>query len=332
MFDLTDLPTAADVKDAAMRLATVAVKTPLLRSDILDERVGGHVLLKAECLQRTGAFKFRGAYNILSRLSRDRYPGGVVAYSTGNHGQAIATVAKMLDIQATIVMPADAPTVKVGKVRQQGGVIRYYDRRTESREEISAQIATEKRAAIIPPGDNRYVIAGQGTIALEALEQAGRAVDAILVPCGGGGLTAGTCLAAEAAASRAEIWPVEPADFNDTFRSLEAGRRLSNDRVDGSICDALLAKIPAEMPFAVYHERVAGALAASDAEVLSAMRFAFEEFRIVLEPGGAVALAAALARPARLRDRTTVIIASGGNVDAAIFTRIFGADEMACAA
>ena len=321
MLDMTDLPVPGDVLDAAGRLADVAVRTPLLHSPELDGRLGGSILLKAENLQRTGAFKFRGAYNCLSRLQADRYPGGVVAYSTGNHGQAIATVARTLGIKATIVMPTDAPAVKIAKARQQGAKVVLYDRATQSREEISAQIASDERAAVVPPGDDKYVVAGQGTVGLEALEQAGGPVDAILVPCGGGGLTAGMCLAAEARRATAEIWPVEPVAFDDTRRSLRAGHRIENASVAGSVCDSLLARTPAELPFAINRTRVSGALAASDEEVLSAMRVAFEEFRIVLEPGGAVALAAALGDPERLRGRTTIIIASGGNVDAEMFAR-----------
>ena len=281
------------------------------------------MLIKAENLQRTGAFKFRGAFNCLSRLDLRRFPGGVVAYSTGNHGQAVATVARILGMRATIVMPTDAPAVKIAKARQQGARVELYDRRTQSREELAAEIAGRIAAAIIPPGDDKYVVAGQGTAALEALRQAARAVDTVLVPCGGGGLTAGTCLAVEAAGSRAEILPVEPADFDDTRRSLLAQARTANAAVDGSICDSLLARTPAELPFAVHRSRVGRGLTATDDEVLAAMRAAFGEFRIVLEPGGAVALAAALADPELLRGRTTLIIASGGNVDAGMFARAF---------
>lgn len=321
MAETDDLPVPGDVLDAAGRLAQVVVRTPLLHSPELDARLGGRILVKTENLQQTGAFKFRGAYNCLSRLHADRFPGGVVAYSTGNHGQAIATVARMLGIVATIVMPVDAPAVKIAKARQQGARVVLYDRATESREEISARIANDEGAAIVPPGDNRFVIAGQGTVGLEAIEQAGGPVHAILVPCGGGGLTAGTCLAAEARQTTIEIWPVEPAAFDDTRRSLSAGHRVENATVSGSICDSLLARTPAQLPFAINRTRVTGGLTVSDREVLMAMRIAFEEFRIVLEPGGAVALASALAHPERLRDRTTVIIASGGNVDAEVFAR-----------
>jgi threonine dehydratase len=322
-------PAPGDVLDAAGRLARVAVRTPLLHSAALDALVGGRGLLKAENLQRTGAFKFRGAYNRMSRLRMAQHPGTVVAYSTGNHGQAIATVARMLGIRATIVTPIDAPAVNIAKARHQGAHVTLYDRRTESREKLARQIAEQEGAVIIPPGDDPFVVAGQGTVALEALEQAGCPVDMIMVPCGGGGLTAGTCLAIDAYGGFAAIWPVEPVGFDDTRRSLAAGCRVENAAAGTSLSDALLASIPAELPFSIYRNRVVGALSASDDEVLMAMRFAFEEFRIVLEPGGAIGLAAALAHPELLQGLTTVVIASGGNVDPEIFARAFPA-EAAC--
>lgn len=314
------LPEAADVLEAHERLEGVALRTALLRSDELDARTGGKVFVKCENLQRTGAFKFRGAYNCLSRLDRTAYPGGVVAYSTGNHGQAVATVGRMLEIPITIVMPHDAPSVKIAKARAQGADVVLYDRHRERREDIAARIASTNRVAIVPPGDNRFVIAGQGTAAGEALQVlSGTDVDIVLTPCGGGGLAAGTCLAVEAFRSKAEVWAAEPVGFDDTRRSLASGQREKNQRLDGSICDALLAPTPAELPFAINRERLSRVLVADDAQVLEAMRFAYEEFRVVMEPGGAVGLAALLADPEALRGRTAVVIASGGNVDAAVF-------------
>lgn len=317
--DLTR-PEAADVLDACERLEGVAIRTPLLRSDELDTRAGGKVFVKCESLQRSGAFKFRGAYNCLSRLDRAAYPGGVVAYSTGNHGQAVAAVGRMLGIPTTIVMPSDAPAVKIAKARRQGADIVLYDRHKERREEIAARIAGTTPVAVIPPGDDPFVIAGQGTAAVEALQAlGGTEVDIVAVPCGGGGLAAGTCLAVEALRRKCEIWAAEPTDFDDTRRSLAAGRRERNQRLDGSICDALLAPTPAELPFAINRERLSRVLVADDAAVLEAIRFAYEELRVVVEPGGAVALAALLAQPGLLRGRTAIVIASGGNVDAAVF-------------
>lgn len=315
-------PQPGDVLDAHQRLDGIALRTPLLRSDELDARAGGKVFVKCESLQRSGAFKFRGAYNCLSRLDRRAYPGGVVAYSTGNHGQAVATVGRMLGILSTIVMPHDAPSVKIAKARAQGAQVVLYDRHTERREEIAARIARANPVAIIPPGDDRFVIAGQGTAAGEALQAlSGINVDVVLVPCGGGGLAAGTCLAVEAFRSKAEVWAAEPLLFDDTRRSLASGQREKNPRLDGSICDALLASTPAELPFAINCERLSRVLVADDAQVLEAMRFAYEELRVVVEPGGAVGLAALLANPEALHGRTAVVIASGGNVDTGLFMR-----------
>lgn len=326
------LPAPADVLDAHERLEGVALRTPLLRSDELDARAGGKVFVKCENLQRSGAFKFRGAYNFLSRLDRLAYPRGVVAYSTGNHGQAVAMVGRMLGIPTTIVMPNDAPSVKIKKARSQGAQVVLYDRRTERREEIAARIASANPVAIIPPGDDPFVIAGQGTAAGEAMQLlSGTNVDVVLVPCGGGGLAAGTCLAVEAFRSKAEVWAAEPLAFDDTRRSLASGQRERNPRLDGSICDALLAPTPAELPFAINRERLSRVLVADDGQVLEAMRFAYEELRVVVEPGGAVGLAALLANPEALRGRTAVLVASGGNVDAGLFMRAlqFAGDRVA---
>ena len=325
-------PEPADVLDAHERLEGIAIRTPLLRSDEFDARAGGKVFVKCENLQRSGAFKFRGAYNCLSRLDRQAYPGGVVAYSTGNHGQAVATVGRMLGIPSTIVMPYDAPSVKIAKARAQGAQVVLYDRRTERREEIAARIPGANPVAIIPPGDDPFVIAGQGTAAGEALQVlSGTNVDVVLVPCGGGGLAAGTCLAVEAFRSKAEVWAAEPLAFDDTRRSLASGQREKNPRLDGSICDALLAPTPAELPFAINRERLSRVLVADDGQVLEAMRFAYEELRVVVEPGGAVGLAALLVNPAALRGRTAVVVASGGNVDAGLFMRAlqFAGDRVA---
>jgi threonine dehydratase len=320
-------PTVRDVFDAANLLKNVAVDTPLVRSDLLDEITGARVVVKLESLQHTGAFKFRGAYNCLSRLDRSLCPDGVVAYSTGNHGQAIATVGRMLGIPTTVVMPSNAPENKVEKARLAGARIVRYDRERQSREEVAAELSRSGRYTIVPPGDHHHVIAGQGTVALESLERLGASeVDAIIVPCGGGGLAAGTCLAVEAAGSRAEVWAAEPADFDDTRRSLASGARETNPAGRVSICDALLAPVPAELPFSINSSRLAGALAAEDNAVRRAMAFCFEAFRVVVEPGGATALAALMADPAAsaLRGKRVLVVASGGNVDATLFASAIG--------
>ncbi|PZP66636.1 MAG: pyridoxal-5'-phosphate-dependent protein [Delftia acidovorans] len=321
-------PTVNDILEARRTLDGVAVRTPLLRSEKLDKVTGARIFIKCENLQRTGAFKFRGAYNCLSRLDRTAHPGGVVAYSTGNHGQAIATVGRMLGIAATIVMPSDAPAIKISKARENGAAVVLYDRQTQSREQIAAEIAEKSPVAIIPPGDNPFIIAGQGTVASEALEQAGNVeIDAIMVPCGGGGLSAGTCLAARASKSHAEIWAVEPKNFDDTRRSLLSRNREVNPALSGSICDALLAPTPAELPFSINRQGLSKVLVASDHEVLLAIRYAFEELRLVTEPGGVIALAALLNDPPSLRGKNVIVIVSGGNVEPAVFKQALDADN-----
>ncbi len=321
------IPTAEDVLDARRILEGVAVKTPILRSERLDRLVGASVFVKCENLQHTGAFKFRGAFNCLSRLDRQAYPGGVVAYSTGNHGQAIATVGRMLNIPATIVMPSDAPTVKIAKARENGAEIVLYDRNSQSREDIAAQIAAQSPVAVVPPGDDPFIIAGQGTAAAEGLAQIGIAdVTTILVPCGGGGLAAGTCLATNAMGSPAEVWAVEPEDFDDTRRSLASGQREVNAALSGSLCDALLAPTPAELPFSINRKRLSRVLTVSDQDVLRAIRFSYEEFRLVAEPGGVIALASVLRNPELVRGKTVLVIVSGGNVDPAVFKQALDLD------
>lgn len=313
---LLRLPTPQDVAEASRRLADVVVHTPILRSNRLDALLNGRAFVKFESLQHTGAFKFRGAYNCLSRLDRRAFPDGVIAYSTGNHGQAVATVGRMLGIKALIVMPDDAPGVKIALARDQGAEIILYDRLRETREAIAEKLIIERRSAIVPPGDDPHVIAGQGTVTSEALVQLGSVdVEIVCTPCGGGGLAAGTALALTQGNSGAQIWAAEPANFDDTRRSLASGSRQQNPALSGSICDALLARTPAELPFEINRHRLANVLVATDEQVLDAMRFAFEEFKIVVEPGGAVALAALLASPGILDGRAALIIASGGNVD-----------------
>jgi threonine dehydratase len=327
-----ETPRPGRVIDALKCLSGISIDTPLLRSERLNSICDGTVFLKCENLQRTGAFKFRGAYNCLSRLDRNAFPGGVVAYSTGNHGQAVATVARILGIKATIVMPRNAPATKIQRAKDQGANIVLYDRATESREEIAARLAAEMPVAIVPPGDHPDVIAGQGTIAAEALLSLGhQQVQVIAVPCGGGGLAAGTCLATAAFDAKAEVWIAEPIGFDDTKRSLESGLREQNLSIEGSICDALLAPTPAELTFSINRKRVSQALTVSDHQVLVAMRFAYEEFRIVVEPGGVVALASLLSTPGILKGKTAVVVLSGGNVDRALFRRAIADDDLRAA-
>ena len=314
-------PKAADIIDAMTRLKGIVVDTPIVRSDRLDALTGARVFVKLENLQRTGAFKFRGAYNCLVQLDRATCPDGVVAYSTGNHGQAIATVGKLLNIPTIVVMPSNAPENKIKKAEAQGARIVRYDREKQSREAVAAELAKEGTYAIVPPGDHHHVIAGQGTAAYEALTTLGADnVDMIVVPCGGGGFSAGVCLAVEAAGSKAQVWAAEPATFDDTRRSFASGEREVNAAGSVSQCDALLAPTPAELPFSINRDRLSGVLVASDDDVMRTIKLIFEEFRVVVEPGGAVGLASVLCDPAAdIKGKTVLVIASGGNVDAALF-------------
>jgi threonine dehydratase len=316
-------PTFADVAAAAGRLAGVARLTPLLESEALNALVGGRLLLKAEPLQHTGSFKFRGAYNAISQSTTP----AVVAYSSGNHAQGVARAARLLGRQATIVMPADAPAIKIENTRADGAEVRLYDRQRESREAIGAAISAEAGAALVRPYDDPHIIAGQGTVGLELAEQAravGAIPDAALIPCGGGGLIAGCSLALTELCPDIEIFAVEPADFDDTGRSLAAGTRLSNLAGGRSICDALLAPCPGELTFALNRHLLAGGLVASDAAVTRAIGFAFRHLKLVVEPGGAVGLAALLGGAFDARGRTVAIVLSGGNVDPAAFAQALG--------
>lgn len=317
--------TLAEIEDAARRLAGHAVVTPLLESPLLNARIGGRLLIKAECLQLTGSFKFRGAFYRLSLLHDSERSNGVVAYSSGNHAQAVAAAAKLLGVPATIVMPADAPAPKMAATRHWGAEVITYDRYREDREAIGATLARERGATLVPPYDDRLIITGQGTVGLEIAEQAAAAnarLDAALVPCGGGGLIAGTATALTARLPSLAIHAVEPAGFDDTTRSLAAGVRLANRPLVADsllFCDALLAPMPGAVTFPINQRLLAGGLTVSDAEVAQAMAVAFAEFKIVLEPGGAVALAAALTGRFDCRGKTVAVVGSGGNVEATLF-------------
>lgn len=317
-------PTFADIEDAARTIAGAAVRTPLLRADALDAAVGGKVFVKAEPLQRTGSFKFRGAYNRISRLSEADKRRGVVAFSSGNHAQGVAKAAAMVGTPAVIVMPADAPRLKIEATRSYGGEVVLYDRATESREAVAARIEAERGSILVPPFEDPFIIAGQGTAGLEAaqdLAALGLKADIALSPTSGGGLMAGTALAFEAMTPSARCFAVEPIAFDDYGRSLASGRRETNTTTHGGLCDALLTPTPGELTFAVNQPRLAGALTVTDAEVLYTMAFAFRWLKLVIEPGGAVALAAVLAKKVSVEGQVVVAIASGGNVDPEVFAR-----------
>ena len=315
-------PGFADIEAAAARLAGIARRTPLLADTPLDEALGGRLLFKAECLQRNGAFKFRGAYNRLVQLDARERRAGVVAFSSGNHAQGVAAAARMLGIPATIVMPRDAPAIKLENTRALGAVVVLYDRFSEDREAIARRMVAERGATLVPAYDDPHVVAGQGTAGLELMQQAaelGLVPDQVLVPTSGGGLTAGTAIAVRTLAPAAAVYGVEPEAFDDTRRSLAAGTLLRNPPEARSICDALQSSPPGELTFAINRELLAGILTVSDREVEIAMARAFRDLKLVVEPGGAVALAAALAGRIALAGRTTAIILSGGNVDPATF-------------
>lgn len=315
----------ADIETAAARLSGHAVRTPVLESRELNALAGGRVLIKPECLQRTGSFKFRGAWNVISQLDPARHPGGVVAYSSGNHAQGVAAAARAMGLPALIVMPADTPMIKQENTRGHGAEVILYDRRSEDREAIARHHVAERGAVLVPPFDHPAIIAGQGTIGLELSEQAaaaGCALDAVLVCCGGGGLVAGIATALAALSPGTRVHPVEPAGFDDHARSLRSGRRESNAADARSICDALLSPQPGELTFAINQRLLSEGLVVDDREVGAAMRFAFEALKLVVEPGGAVALAAVLAGKLPTRGRTIGIVISGGNTDASLFARV----------
>jgi threonine dehydratase len=319
------LPTYDDITRAARRLAGHAVRTPVIESPHLNSIVGGRVLVKAECLQRTGSFKFRGAWNRISELDAQTAPGGVVAYSSGNHAQGVAAAARLRGLPALIVMPADTPRIKQENTRGHGAEVVTYDRATQSREEIAARYVRERGAVLVPPFDDPDIIAGQGTAGLELAEEAasrGVQLDDVLVCCSGGGLTAGVALAIEAKSPGTKVHTVEPQGFEDYARSLASGRIERNDKASGSICDALMAVSPGEMTFAINRRLLGEGLAVSDAEAAEAVRFAFQVLKLVAEPGGAVALAAVLSRKIATFGRAVGVILSGGNCDAGLYARI----------
>lgn len=319
------LPTIADIEDAAGRLRDLAVLTPLLEHPALNDAVGGRVLLKAENLQRVGAFKFRGAYNAISRVDRAAFPGGVVACSSGNHAQGVAHAASLCGLASVVVMPADSPRLKIERTRAFGAEVVTYDRVKEDREAIARAICDERKAAFIHPFDDPFVIAGQGTAGLELMHQAaaiGATPAAVAICCSGGGFASGVAIAARAASPAIDVFTVEPAGFDDMARSLVSGRAESNARASGSICDALLAQTPGRNTLAILTGVQARGLVVSDDDARQAVRFAFRELKLVLEPGGAVALAAILTGRLPAKGHTVAAVLSGGNVDPALFSEI----------
>jgi threonine dehydratase len=321
------IPTYDDVLDAAARIAPFAVTTPLIESPMLNACVGGRVLLKLETLQRIGAFKFRGAYNALSRIDRARHPGGAVACSSGNHAQGVAEAARLLGMPAAIVMPSDAPRLKIERTRALGADVVLYDRVSEDREAIAGRLGAERGAAFIHPFDNPDIVAGQGTVGLELMRQAaaiGAVPDAVIAPASGGGLGSGVALAVKHASPATEVYLAEPAGFDDFARSLASGRREKNASATGSICDALMSQSPGVIAFEIGRRLFAGSKVLDDAAVGRAVRYAFMELKLVVEPGGVIGLAAVLEGGLPAKGRTVAVVLSGGNVDPRLFAELIG--------
>src|SRR6476661_696043 len=319
------LPTFSDILAARQRLGTLACRTPLIEHPALNARVGGRVLLKAENLQRVGAFKFRGAYNKVSQIDRAAFPGGVVACSSGNHAQGVAAAATLMGLKSAIVMPADSPRIKMERTRAFGAEVVPYDRVKEDRDAIARELCASRRAALVHPFDDIDVIAGQGTAGLEMMEQAeaiGASPDILLVGASGGGLISGVSIAVKEKSPSTVIYSVEPAGFDDLARSLESGAHERNAALSGSICDALLAVTPGELTFEVAKRNLAGGLSVTDEEAKAAVRYAFEELKLVVEPGGAVSLAAILSGKLPLQGKTVAAVLSGGNIDPSLFAEI----------
>jgi len=319
--------TSADIDAAARVIEPVAVRTPLLSPSVLNERMGTRIFLKPEMLQRTGSFKFRGAFNKLSSIPQDARGGGVVAFSSGNHAQGVAHAAQLLGMQATIVMPSDAPLSKRERTKAYGAEVVLYDRDREDREAIAREIAGPRGATLVRPYDDPFVIAGQGTVGREIAEDMaalGLTPDIVVAPASGGGLIAGVATAIKARYPQAMVMSGEPEEFDDHARSLRAGKREAHGAKGRTICDALMAAIPGEITFSINSQLLTKGITATDAEVGLAVGFAFRELKLVVEPGGAVGLAALLAGRIDVTGKNVVIVMSGGNVDADLFARLIG--------
>ncbi len=324
---MTTLPGIADIHAAASRLSGLIVETPLLESPALNERFGGRILFKPETLQRTGSFKFRGAYNKLSSLSAQDRSRGVVAFSSGNHAQGVAASAAMFGVRAVIAMPADAPAMKIGNVRAMGAEVVPFDRFRDDRMSV-VRPYIDKGMVLVPPFDDPAIIAGQGTIGLELTRQAkalGVDLDAVVIPCGGGGLTSGISIAVKDGSPRTDVWAVEPEHFDDTRRSLAAGAPVANEPGYSSICDAILTAQPGEITFEINRRNLAGAIAVSDKATAQAVRDAMAYLKLVVEPGGCVALAALSSGEIELSGKCVAVVLSGGNVDFGTYAEIMAA-------
>ena len=318
---MTDI---AMIEAAAARLAGHARVTPLLSSPFLDDIAGRRVFVKAECLQHTGSFKFRGGWSAVSALPDAQRKRGVIAFSSGNHAQGVALAAKLHGVPAVIIMPADAPRMKIDNTRALSAEVVLYDRAKDDRDALGAQLAASRGLTLIKPYDDPQVIAGQGTTGLEIASQAavaGITNADVLVCCGGGGLTSGIALALAAKAPGLRARPCEPAGFDDVTRSLASGKILRNAALSGSVCDAIVTPQPGEITFPILQRLCGPGLVVTDAEAMQAVALAFSRLKLVLEPGGAVALAAALFRSDQLAGDAVIVVATGGNVDADVFAQ-----------
>ncbi|WP_428408568.1 threonine ammonia-lyase [Hyphococcus sp.] len=323
---LNSAPITADgVRAAAGRLSGKAVRTPLLENQTLNDIAGGRVLLKAEVLQHYGSFKFRGAYNLISQLSEEERRRGILAWSSGNHAQGVALAARMAGAHATIIMPADAPAIKTGNVKALGAEIIFYDRYSEDREEIAERIIAEKGMVLAPSFDHPHIIEGQGTVALETFDEAqarGLSLDAFIVCCGGGGLTSGCALILEDASPETDVWIAEPEGFDETWASIRDGVRHRADVTRRTICDAIASPAPGRLTLPIMERLVRGGLTVTEEDVRRAMIFAWRELKLVVEPGGAAALAGLLSGKFDAKAKVTALTLSGGNVDAPLFAAI----------
>ncbi|MGB0960540.1 MAG: threonine ammonia-lyase [Halocynthiibacter sp.] len=310
------------IEQAATRLAGVARKTPLLSSEALNAIAGRPVYIKAECDQHTGSFKLRGAWNAVHALAQDKDCPGVIAYSSGNHAQGVAFAAQRHDLPAVIIMPSDAPALKTRNTRALGAEVVLYDRAREDRDAIGAKIAQERGLRLIKPFDDPLVIAGQGTVGIEIADDMSRlgltSVD-VFVPCGGGGLTSGIAVALKTRLPEATISPVEPDGFDDVRRSLIAGTPVANAQKSGSICDAILTQSPGEITFPILKQHCNAGISVTDEDCLHAIALAHHHLGLKIEPGGAVALAAALFHPHMSAHDVVIAVASGGNIDPSLF-------------
>ena len=306
------------ITQAAERLQGVAIRTPLLESPLLNKALGFRLLIKPECLQKTGSFKIRGAYNKIASLDEGQRKAGVVAYSSGNHAQGVAAAASAMGVAAKIVMPADAPRIKLDSTAQWGAEVITYDRQTGDRAKIAGDITEKTGAMLVPPYDDYHLMAGQGTAGLELAEQLdvlGVKVDRVICPVGGGGLIAGLSTAMLSRHEDTEIWAAEPRNFDDTKRSLEVGTALSIDPGQSSICDSIVTARPGKLTFPINLKTLSGGYSVDEPDVVAAMRILFIELKVVAEPGGAVSVAAALSNKEALQGQTVVALVSGGNVD-----------------